>query len=114
METVSKIALGQLISRKRIAQGLSIPALARLVGVHRANVLKVEKGENFPAKSLPAYVEALDLTYDELVDATGLSDGELIGLGVTIPHYPDLPDQFTRDQINPGWFGPVDLHQFVH
>jgi transcriptional regulator with XRE-family HTH domain len=113
MATIPTTALGALIREKRQSQGLSLDALGRLVGVHRSNIIKHEQGERFPKRVLPAYVEALGITRDELVTATGLTEDALDDLGVTFPEtelaVPVATPFFTREQIHPGWHQPIDL-----
>lgn len=113
MATVPTTPFAALIREKRIAEGLTVEALARLVGVHKTNVHKAERGETFPTRSLPAYVEVLGITWQELTTATGLGEYELRGYGVTPPDdglaVPVATDFFTREQIHRGWFQPVDL-----
>lgn len=111
MATIPTTALGALIREKRQAQGLSLDALGRLVGVHRTNVIKHEQGERFPQKTLAAYVEALGISRDELL-ATGLTSIDLEELDIVFDAELAVPvatEFFTREQIHAGWFKPVDL-----
>jgi transcriptional regulator with XRE-family HTH domain len=112
MATIPTTALGALIRQKRQSEGLSLDALGRLVGVHRTNIIKHEQGERFPKRVLPAYVEALGITRDELL-AVGLDDDRLADLGVTFAEpelaVPVATPFFTREQIHKGWHQPVAL-----
>jgi transcriptional regulator with XRE-family HTH domain len=111
MAITASPALGALIREKRHAQGLSLDALGMLVGVPRPNMIRHEQGKTFPRQALPAYVEVLGITRDELL-AAGLTGYDLDELGVEFPDVelavPVATPFFTREQIHPNWFRPIE------
>jgi len=63
-----KYLLGQRIKKLRINRGYSQQQLAELINIDQRNLSNIECGNTFPAKSLLALSEALQVSLPELFD----------------------------------------------
>ena len=68
------MALAENLQRQRLARYLSQADLARKAGVHKATILRIEKGGYVPQlRTIRALAEALDVQPDQLVSPEELA-----------------------------------------
>lgn len=91
---------GTFLASRRRELGLSMGQVAEQLGIAKSNVHNYEKGEWLPkADKMYALAKALDLPYEDLLAAAGMTHPE--SLPALQPYlrakYRDLPDEAVRE-----------------
>ena len=102
-------SLAASLSEARLAQGLSVSALAERSGVSRAMIAKVERAEAQPTAVLLGRLSAaLGMTLSELVARAEQDDRRLVR-AADQPRWADPETGYERRAISPASGGPLEL-----
>jgi transcriptional regulator with XRE-family HTH domain len=102
-------SLAATVQAARIAQDLSVNALAERSGVSRAMIGKIERGEAQPTAVLLGRLSgALGMTLSELV-ARAETTGELLRRREDQPVWTDPATGYQRRAVSPVTEGPLEL-----
>ena len=102
-------SLATTVQQARLAQDLSVNALAERSGVSRAMIGKIERGEALPTAVLLGKLSgALGMTLSELV-ARAENTGELLRRADDQPVWTDPVTGYHRRAVSPVTDGPLEL-----
>lgn len=102
-------SLAATVQAARVAQDLSVNALAERSGVSRAMIGKIERGEAQPTAVLLGRLSgALGMTLSELV-ARAENTGELLRRRADQPVWRDPATGYQRRAVSPVTDGPLEL-----
>jgi transcriptional regulator with XRE-family HTH domain len=102
-------SLAATVHAARVAQELSVNALAERSGVSRAMITKVERGEAQPTAVLLGRLSgALGMTLSELV-ARAENTGDLLRRAADQPVWTDPATGYRRRAVSPVTDGPLEL-----
>ncbi len=102
-------SLAATVQAARVAQDLSVNALAERSGVSRAMIGKIERGEAQPTAVLLGRLSgALGMTLSELV-ARAENTGELLRRAADQPVWTDPATGYRRRAVSPVTDGPLEL-----
>ncbi|MGW6198740.1 helix-turn-helix domain-containing protein [Kribbella sp. NPDC055110] len=108
MDDLSR-SLAATVQQARVAQDLSVNALAERSGVSRAMIGKIERGEAQPTAVLLGKLSgALGMTLSELV-ARAENTGELLRRADDQPVWTDPVTGYRRRAVSPVTDGPLEL-----
>lgn len=102
-------SLATTVQQARVAQDLSVNALAERSGVSRAMIGKIERGEAQPTAVLLGKLSgALGMTLSELV-ARAENTGDLLRRAADQPVWTDPVTGYRRRAVSPVTDGPLEL-----
>jgi transcriptional regulator with XRE-family HTH domain len=108
MDDLSR-SLAATVQQARVAQDLSVNALAERSGVSRAMIGKIERGEAQPTAVLLGKLSgALGMTLSELV-ARAENTGDLLRRAEDQPVWTDPVTGYRRRAVSPVTDGPLEL-----
>jgi transcriptional regulator with XRE-family HTH domain len=103
-------SLAATVQAARIAQDLSVNALAERSGVSRAMIGKIERGEAQPTAVLLGRLSgALGLTLSELVARAEEGSGDLLRRAADQPTWTDPASGYRRRTVSPASGRPLEL-----
>lgn len=109
LEDPLSASLAATLQSARVAQDLSVNALADRSGVSRAMIGKIERGEAQPTAVLLGRLSgALGLTLSELV-ARAEGAGDLLRRAADQPTWTDPATGYRRRAVSPTTEGPLEL-----
>jgi transcriptional regulator with XRE-family HTH domain len=101
--------LAATVRASRVAQGMSVQALAETSGVSRAMITKIERGEVQPTAALLGRLSvALGSTLSELIARAEGDDRRLVRAAEQ-PHWTDPDTGYRRRALSPPHGGPLEL-----